>query len=180
MLLSFTILTILTLNLFAIFSKKQSRLNIVILVNIANLVTIFLFITSINSLILSKELTIVFILYSITISFLIICNKKKLTLIKKYNIKTLSIYALIILLALPFFYIAKTINNNSLINKNKIINNQIIKSKAAQQKPSIQKFNYIENKNIKNNIIFTRFSEFIIIICSIITILFLGIKHQKK
>lgn len=88
---------------------------------------------------------------------------------------------LALITALACFHIAININNNLDSQKEKLINEKIINMNQIQEiKITNPKFRYLQNPDSKNSALFNHFGDFIIIICAIITFLFLSIKHQKE
>lgn len=180
MITTLIIITILILNLLVVFATK-SRVNMVILINIANLTTILLYCLVIDNFLIIKELSIATIIYSIIISSLIISSQEKAPK-TIYRSKTLLTFLSIIMIicASATLYLANNINDDLLAKKEQNINNKIIKSQTKNKAIANKNINYLNNKSSKDNIIFNRFGDFLIIICAITTFLFLGVKHRRK
>lgn len=174
------ILVILTLNLLVVFVVK-SRVNMIIFINTSNLITILLYCLTIGNFILLKELAITTIIYSIVISFLIVSNKDGQS--KSIHKATVNVFFVVILTticALSSFYAIATINDSLTAKKEQNINTKIIKLEKNAKIKTNSKFSYLKIQGAKDNILFNRFGDFIIIICAVIVFLFLGIKHQKE
>jgi hypothetical protein len=174
------ILIILTLNLLVVFTIK-SRVNMIIFIITANLTTIFLYSLKIDNFLVLKELAIATIIYCATISFLIISSAQKDAPTIDKSKLSIAIFTLLALIcATGSFYIFTNINSSLILKQEQRIKDKITKSQTIKTVAIDNKFKYLHNKESQNSILLNRFGDFLIIICTVITFLFLGIKHQKE
>lgn len=177
------ILTILILDLLVIFTI-QSRLTRIILVLIANLSIILLYCITIGNSAILQKLIIATIVYSGAISYLIINNKENSSHLND-KAKIIAITVLTTAFATLAFYSIKNIQENLQVKREILLNSQITKLELpgvpnAPIPENESKFQSLQNLKFKNNILISRFSDFLIIISAIISLLFLNSANKIR
>ena len=158
------ILSLLILNLIILF-YKQLKISMSILVIISNIILIIFLLLTINNIAILKLAIITTIIYCILLTFIISSSSKNLYVRKKINYNIIYLFIILILSTLPMHYIIKKTYNNTQTTKSNLIKNKIISKNINKS--------YESTEYHKKNTIFSRFGEFIVIICSILPILLL-------
>lgn len=170
------ILLILGLNLLVVFLIR-SNTKIIIFTMISGLMTILLYSTTIDNFLIVKKLVTYTIIYLVAILFLATNNSSNsLDISTRYKSSTFLFVLLSSICLLSSLYIANNINQKLISDKK----HQQERQNLYQHNSDNKKFSYLKNTNIKNNFIFSKFNDFIIVICCLISILFIKINHQKE
>ncbi len=184
------ILAILSLN-FAVIVWFKNRIVVVASVMIANLIIILLYSTIISDYQSLQELIIATIFYSITI-LILISNSKHIDQINSDNLKKIRSslnnkinYSLIFIvtfaLSCGVFYLSKDIKEQSNHNEKWQIEQLANPDNSGQIKDNGNNI-AAENseKKLKNNVLFRRSTDAILIMVGVITILLLSSKYRNR
>jgi len=171
------ILAVLSLN-FAVIIWLKNRIAVVCSIMLVNLIIVLLGALSILEYQIFKELVIAIVIYSITIITLISntnhidqISTNNPPIIKKFNHNLILITTLIISCGL--FYLSQSIKQIAIHEPNlqleKIVG-------LVSNEPNIEAKS--DQNNLKNNVLFKRSADVILIIVGIMTIMLLGSKYR--
>jgi hypothetical protein len=181
------ILAILSLN-FAVIVWFKNRIVVVASVMIANLIIILLYSTIISDYQSLQELIIATIFYSITI-LVLISNSSHINQINSDSLKKIKsslsnkinyslIFIMTFVLSCGVFYLSKNIKEQSSHNENWQIEQL---ANPTQVKPDQENIAVVsEPKKLKNNVLFRRSTDAILIMVGVITILLLSSKYRNR